>query len=33
MPAWHPHPDVWLLLGGLWAAYLIAVRRHPATAA
>jgi putative membrane protein len=33
MPAWHPHPDVWLLLGGLWAAYLIAVRRHRATAA
>jgi putative membrane protein len=33
MPAWHPHPDVWLLLGGLWAAYLIAVRRHRATPA
>jgi putative membrane protein len=31
MPAWHPHLDVWLLLGGLWAAYLIAVRRHRAT--
>ena len=28
MPAWHPHPDVWFLLGGIWAAYLIAVRRH-----
>ncbi|MGZ5291603.1 MAG: cytochrome c oxidase assembly protein [Actinomycetota bacterium] len=34
MPAWHPHPDVWLLLGGLWAAYLVAVRRRtPATPA
>ena len=31
MPAWHPHPDVWLLLGGLWAAYLVAVARHRAT--
>jgi len=31
MPAWHPHPDVWLLLGGLWAAYLVAVRRHRTT--
>jgi putative membrane protein len=31
MPAWHPHPDVWLLLGGLWAVYLVAVRRHRAT--
>ena len=28
MPAWHPHPDVWLLLGGIWVAYLVAVRRH-----
>jgi putative membrane protein len=28
MPAWHPHPDVWLLLGGVWVAYLLAVRRH-----
>ena len=33
MPAWHPHPDVWLLLGGLWAAYLVAVRRHRASPA
>jgi len=33
MPAWHPHPDVWLLLGGLWAAYLVAVARHRATPA
>ena len=33
MPAWHPHPDVWLLLGGLWAAYLVAVRHHRATRA
>lgn len=28
MPDWHPHPDVWLFLGGIWAAYLVAVRRH-----
>ena len=28
MPAWHAHPDVWLLLGGIWVAYLMAVRRH-----
>jgi putative membrane protein len=28
MPGWHPHPDVWLLLFGIWAAYLVAVRRH-----
>lgn len=28
MPAWHPHPDVWLLLGGLLVAYLVAARRH-----
>ena len=33
MPAWHPHLDVWLLLGGLWAAYLVAVARHRATPA
>jgi putative membrane protein len=33
MPDWHPHPDVWLLLGGTWAAYLVAVRRHRAVAA
>ena len=31
MPAWHPHPDVWLLLGGIWVAYLVAVRHHPVT--
>ena len=31
MPAWHPHPDVWLLLGGIWVAYLVAVRNHPVT--
>jgi putative membrane protein len=29
MPAWHAHPDVWLLLGGIWVAYLLAVRNHP----
>jgi putative membrane protein len=28
MPAWHPHPSVWLILGGIWVAYLVAVRRH-----
>ena len=28
MPPFHVHPDVVLLLGGLWAAYVIAVRRH-----
>lgn len=27
-PAWHPHLDVWLLLGGVAAAYVAAVRRH-----
>ena len=33
MPDWHAHPDVWLLLGGLWVAYLLAVRRRvPASA-
>lgn len=28
MPAFHVHPDVVLLLGGLWAAYVVAVLRH-----
>ena len=28
LPAWHPHPDVWLVLGSVVAAYLIACRRH-----
>jgi putative membrane protein len=28
MPAFHVHPDVLLLLGGLWAAFLVAMRRH-----
>jgi putative membrane protein len=32
MPAWHTHPDVWLLLGGVWVTYLLAVRRHGSTA-
>ncbi len=27
LPSWHPHPDVWLLLGGIEAAYLVAVSR------
>ena len=31
MPAWHAHPSVWLLLGGIWVAYLLAVRNHPKT--
>ena len=34
LPEWHAHPDVWLLLGGIEAAYVVAVRRraraHPA---
>ncbi|MGZ5213123.1 MAG: cytochrome c oxidase assembly protein [Actinomycetota bacterium] len=28
LPAWHAHPDVWLLFGSAVAAYLIAVRRQ-----
>ena len=28
LPAWHVHPDVWLLFGSITAAYLIAGRRH-----
>lgn len=28
MPVWHPHPDVWLLLAGIWAVYVVAIRRH-----
>jgi putative membrane protein len=28
MPTFHVHPDVVLLLGGLWAVYLVAVHRH-----
>ena len=28
MPTFHVHPDVVLLLGGLWAAYLVAVHRR-----
>jgi putative membrane protein len=32
MPAWHLHPSVWLVLGGIWVAYLVAVRRHRAVA-
>jgi putative membrane protein len=31
MPAWHAHPDVWLLLGGIWVAYLLAARKNPTT--
>jgi putative membrane protein len=32
MPAWHLHPSVWLVLGGIWVAYMVAVRRHRAVA-
>jgi putative membrane protein len=32
MPSFHVHPDVVLLLGGLWVGYLVAVRRHLADA-
>jgi putative membrane protein len=32
MPDWHPHPDVWLLLGAVWVGYLVAVRRHAVAA-
>jgi len=28
LPAWHVHPDVWLLFGSIIAAYVIGVRRH-----
>jgi putative membrane protein len=28
LPPWHAHADVWLVLGSVAAAYLIAVRRH-----
>lgn len=28
LPPWHLHLDVWALLGGIWVAYLVAVRRH-----
>jgi putative membrane protein len=32
MPAWHSHPSVWLVLGAIWVAYLVAVRQHRAVA-
>lgn len=28
LPAWHAHPDVWLLFGSVVAAYVVAGRRH-----
>ncbi len=28
LPPWHAHPSVWLLFGGIAAAYLVAVHRH-----
>ncbi|MGH9150764.1 MAG: cytochrome c oxidase assembly protein, partial [Acidimicrobiales bacterium] len=31
--AYHPHPEVWALLGGIAAVYIVAVRRRPAGAA
>jgi putative membrane protein len=31
MPPFHVHPSVWLVLGGLWVAYLVRVRRHVAS--
>jgi putative membrane protein len=30
VPGWHPHLDVWLLLGSVVAGYLVACRRHAA---
>ncbi len=30
LPAWHAHPDVWLLLGVVWAACLVWARRRAA---
>jgi len=28
LPVWHPHPDVWLVMGSVAVAYLLAVRGH-----
>jgi putative membrane protein len=28
MPAFHVHPDVWLVLGSIWFAYTVALRRR-----
>lgn len=28
LPPWHPHVEVWLLFGSIFAAYVIACRRH-----
>lgn len=28
LPGWHPHPDVWLLLGSIVAVYVITAWRH-----
>jgi putative membrane protein len=28
LPAWHAHPDVWLLFGSIAAAFVVACRRH-----
>jgi putative membrane protein len=30
LPAWHPHLDVWAVLGAVMVGYLVAVRRHDA---
>ena len=32
MPAWHAHPDVWFVFGGVGVVYLLAVRRHAPSA-
>ena len=32
LPVWHPHPDVWLILGSVWLAYIVAIRRRAAAA-
>ncbi|MBI3647975.1 MAG: cytochrome c oxidase assembly protein [Actinobacteria bacterium] len=28
LPAWHAHPDVWLLMGSIALGYVLSVRRH-----
>src|SRR6266516_225923 len=31
LPAWHAHPDVWLLFGSIALGYVLALRRHERT--
>ena len=31
LPAWHPHPDVWVLLGATWGGYLWLWRKRSET--